>query len=199
MTEHVSTPAPWPAPRATGPVHATLTLPGSKSLTNRALVLGALADGASVVHKALRSRDTLLMADALTALGASIDTSGEDWKIGPAPVHAPATIDCGLAGTVMRFVPPVAALAAGPVVFDGDPHARSRPMREVLHGLREVGAVIEDEGRGSLPFTVVAWSASTRPPPASSSPRCCSPAPGTTRGSTYATRASRSRRCRTSP
>jgi 3-phosphoshikimate 1-carboxyvinyltransferase len=154
MIEHV-VPAPWPAPRATGPVHATLTLPGSKSLTNRALVLGAVAEGPSVVHQALRSRDTLLMADALTALGAHIDTSGEDWKIVPGPVHAPATIDCGLAGTVMRFVPPVAALADGPVVFDGDPHARSRPMREVLHGLREVGAVIEDEGRGSLPFTVV--------------------------------------------
>jgi 3-phosphoshikimate 1-carboxyvinyltransferase len=65
------------------------------------------------------------------------------------------TIDCGLAGTVMRFVPPVAALADGPVVFDGDPHARLRPMHEVLQGLRDLGADVEDEGRGALPFTVI--------------------------------------------
>src|SRR3954470_17190232 len=108
---------PWPAPHADGPVRATVRLPGSKSLTNRALVLAALSDGPSVVRQALRSRDTELMAAALTALGASVDTSGDDWRVTPARLCGPETVDCGLAGTVMRFVPPVAALADGPVLF----------------------------------------------------------------------------------
>jgi 3-phosphoshikimate 1-carboxyvinyltransferase len=146
---------PWPAPRPDGPVHATVTLPGSKSLTNRALVLAALSDGPSVVRRALRSRDTELMAAALTSLGCSVQTDGDDWKVTPGAPHAPATVDCGLAGTVMRFVPPVAALADGPVVFDGDPHARTRPMREVLEALRGLGVTVEDEDRGALPFTVL--------------------------------------------
>jgi 3-phosphoshikimate 1-carboxyvinyltransferase len=146
---------PWPAPRAAGPVSATVSLPGSKSLTNRALVLAALSDGPSVVRRALRSRDTELMAQALTVLGASVDISGDDWQVIPGPITGPATVDCGLAGTVMRFVPPVAALARGNVVFDGDPHARTRPMGEVLEALRGLGVVIEDEGRGALPFTVL--------------------------------------------
>jgi 3-phosphoshikimate 1-carboxyvinyltransferase len=146
---------PWPAPRPDGPVHATVTLPGSKSLTNRALVLAALSDGPSVVRRALRSRDTELMAAALTSLGCSVQTDGDDWKVTPGAPHAPATVDCGLAGTVMRFVPPVAALADGPVVFDGDPHARTRPMREILEALRGLGVTVEDEDRGALPFTVL--------------------------------------------
>ena len=146
---------PWPAPRARGPVRATVSLPGSKSLTNRALVLAALSDGPSVVRRALRSRDTELMARALTSLGAPIDTSGDDWQVTPGPITGPAEVDCGLAGTVMRFVPPVAALARGSVAFDGDPHARTRPMGEVLAALRALGVVVEDEGRGALPFTVV--------------------------------------------
>jgi 3-phosphoshikimate 1-carboxyvinyltransferase len=146
---------PWPAPHATGPVDATVMLPGSKSLTNRALVLAALADGPGVVRGALRSRDTRLMAEALTGLGAWIDTSGEDWTVTPGRWTGRTTVDCGLAGTVMRFVPPVAALADGPVIFDGDPHARTRPMGEVVRGLRGLGVTIDDEDRGMLPFTVV--------------------------------------------
>ena len=146
---------PWPAPHAKRPVDATVSLPGSKSLTNRALVLAAVADGPGTVRRALRSRDTELMAAALTALGAEVDTTGDDWRVTPGPWHGGATIDCGLAGTVMRFVPPVAALADGPVIFDGDPHARSRPMQQVLHGLRGLGVTIDDEGRGTLPFTVL--------------------------------------------
>ncbi|HET6626039.1 MAG TPA: 3-phosphoshikimate 1-carboxyvinyltransferase [Nocardioidaceae bacterium] len=145
----------WPAPRATEPVRATVSLPGSKSLTNRALVLAALSDGPSTVRRALRSRDTELMAGALTWLGASVDTCGDDWQVIPGDLGGPATIDCGLAGTVMRFVPPVAALARGPVIFDGDPHARTRPMGEVLTALRGLGVRIDDEERGSLPFTVL--------------------------------------------
>jgi len=149
-----NSPDPWPAPRAAAPVDATVTLPGSKSLTNRALVLAALAEGPSVVRRALRSRDTELMARALTSLGSHVDTSGEDWTVAPGPLTGPASVDCGLAGTVMRFVPPVAGLADGPVLFDGDPHARTRPMSEVLAALRELGVAVEDEGRGALPFTV---------------------------------------------
>jgi 3-phosphoshikimate 1-carboxyvinyltransferase len=144
----------WPAPHPDTPVRATVRLPGSKSLTNRALVLAALSDGPSIVGSALRSRDTRLMADALTSLGIGVDAAGDDWSVEPGMVRGRATVDCGLAGTVMRFVPPVAALADGPVVFDGDPHARLRPMHEVLHGLRELGVRVEDEGRGALPFTV---------------------------------------------
>ena len=146
---------PWPAPRATQPVRGTVSLPGSKSLTNRALVLAALSEGPSVVQRALRSRDTELMAAALTSLGAKVDTSGDDWHVTPGDLSGPATVDCGLAGTVMRFVPPVAALAAGPVIFDGDPHARTRPMGEVLQALRGLGVTIDDEERGTLPFAVI--------------------------------------------
>ena len=131
-----------------------MTLPGSKSLTNRALVLAAIADGPSVIHRALRSRDTTLMAAALTSLGSTVDTSGEDWKVTPGAFTGDAGVDCGLAGTVMRFVPPVAGLSRGAVSFDGDPHMRSRPIGEVLGALRTLGVIIEDDGRGSLPFTV---------------------------------------------
>jgi len=145
---------PWPAPRATDPVDVVVTLPGSKSLTNRALALAALADGTSVVRRALRSRDTTLMAAALTALGSVVDTSGEDWAVTPGPFDRDASVDCGLAGTVMRFVPPAAGLARGAVAFDGDPHMRSRPVGEVLAALRALGVAVDDGGRGALPFTV---------------------------------------------
>ena len=147
-------PDPWPAPRARGPVDATVTLPGSKSLTNRALVLAALADSPSVVRRALRSRDTTLMAGALSALGTHLDTSGDDWVVTPAPLAGDAQVDCGLAGTVMRFVPPVAGLSTGVVGFDGDAHMRSRPVGEILTALRGLGVVIDDGGRGALPFQV---------------------------------------------
>ncbi len=148
---------PWPAPVATDRIDAVVSLPGSKSLTNRALVLAALADGPSVVRRALRSRDTLLMARALTALGAPVDTEGDDWTVTPLSPTSPVTaeVDCGLAGTVMRFLPPVAGLVPGTVAFDGDPHMRSRPIGEVLTALTTLGVVVDDGGRGSLPFTVV--------------------------------------------
>ena len=141
----------WAAPYARAPVHADLSLPGSKSLTNRALVLAGLASGPSVVRRALRSRDTSLMAAALTALGATIDTSGDDWTVVPGPFAGDVGIDCGLAGTVTRFVPPVAGLARGDVTFDGDPHMRNRPVGEVLHALRALGVRIDGE---RLPFVV---------------------------------------------
>ena len=144
----------WPAPRAKTPVEAVVSLPGSKSLTNRALVLAALADGPSVVRRALRSRDTSLMAAALGSLGADIDTSGADWRVTPGAFTGGVDVDCGLAGTVMRFVPPLAGLATGAVSFDGDPHMRTRPIGEVLTALRALGVTVDDSGRGTLPFTI---------------------------------------------
>ena len=145
---------PWPAPRALVPVDVTVSLPGSKSITNRALVLAALADGPSVVRRALRSRDTLLMADGLTRLGSAVDTAGDDWRVTPGAFDSDAEIDCGLAGTVMRFLPPVAGLANGTIAFDGDEHMRQRPIGGVLAALSGLGVQIDDGGRGSLPFSV---------------------------------------------
>ena len=150
----------WLSPHTTGPVDATVALPGSKSLTNRYLVLAALATGTSRLRRPLRSRDTLLMAAALRSLGASVtdlpggDPDCDDWLIAPASLSGATSVDCGLAGTVMRFLPPVAALADGPVAFDGDGHARNRPMAPVIDALRILGARINDNGRGTLPFTV---------------------------------------------
>ncbi len=146
---------PWAAPLAPGPVSATVEVPGSKSLTNRALVLAALADRPSRLGAPLRARDTLLMVAALRALGVTVVDDGEDWLVGPGRLQGPAEVDCGLAGTVMRFVPPVAALAAGSVRFDGDRRARARPMGQLLTALRAVGAHVDDGGRGALPLTVV--------------------------------------------
>jgi 3-phosphoshikimate 1-carboxyvinyltransferase len=150
----------WAAPTAEGPVEADVSLPGSKSLTNRYLVLAALADETSRLRAPLRSRDTLLMADALRALGTRLDdvpgTSpfGDDWLVHPRALHGPADVECGLAGTVMRFLPPVAALASGKVHFDGDPRARERPMGPVVTALRDLGIRVDDDGTGRLPFTV---------------------------------------------
>jgi 3-phosphoshikimate 1-carboxyvinyltransferase len=145
----------YAAPLAPSGLQATVRLPGSKSLTNRALILAALADGPSVVRRALRSRDTLLMAAALTSLGAAVDTSGDDWAVTPLTGTVPgdrASVDCGLAGTVMRFVPPVAGLVDGEVAFDGDEHMRQRPVGEILAALRGLGIDVSEGD--TLPFTV---------------------------------------------
>ncbi|GIH73297.1 3-phosphoshikimate 1-carboxyvinyltransferase [Sphaerimonospora thailandensis] len=146
----------WPAPTATGPIDASVRLPGSKSVTNRALLLAALAEAPGTVRLALRSRDADLMAAALRSLGTEMTPSndgdaGVDWLIVPHPIRGGVSIDVGLAGTVMRFVPPVAALADGPVSFDGDPHARKRPMGSILSALRSLGATVDGD---ALPFTV---------------------------------------------
>jgi 3-phosphoshikimate 1-carboxyvinyltransferase len=122
-------------------------------LTNRAVLLAALSTGPTRIVAPLQARDTLLMAGALRSLGVGIEPAGTDWLVRPAPLQSGA-VDCGLAGTVMRFVPPVAALAVGDTVFDGDPHARTRPMHTLLDGLRQAGVSVEDGGRGLLPFTV---------------------------------------------
>uniref|UniRef100_A0AAU2V308 3-phosphoshikimate 1-carboxyvinyltransferase n=1 Tax=Streptomyces sp. NBC_00003 TaxID=2903608 RepID=A0AAU2V308_9ACTN len=160
MTETPVHPALWPAPLASGAVDATVTVPGSKSVTNRGLVLAALAAEPGWLRRPLRSRDTLLMAEALRTLGVGIeegvgpDGSGEAWRVIPAGLHGPATVDVGNAGTVMRFLPPVAALADGPVRFDGDPRSYERPLGGVINGLRALGARIDDDNRGALPMTV---------------------------------------------
>lgn len=135
---------------------AVVRVPGSKSLTNRALLLAAIADGPSTVTGALRARDTVLMGKALTSLGAGIDglTGDTDIRVTPGPLVGPAHVDCGLAGTVMRFVPPVAALADGDIRFDGDPRARVRPMGGVIEALEALGVEIDDDARRTLPFTV---------------------------------------------
>ena len=145
----------WPAPLADGPLDALVDVPGSKSLTNRYLVLAALADAPGRLRGALRSRDTRLMAEALADLGARLDEDGSDWVVTPGPVRGSTQVHCGLAGTVMRFLPAVAALADGPVRFDGDESALARPMGPVLTALRTLGVRVEEHGEpGHLPFTV---------------------------------------------
>ncbi|MFF4238809.1 3-phosphoshikimate 1-carboxyvinyltransferase [Actinomadura geliboluensis] len=144
----------WSAPVAHAPVDAVVPLPGSKSMTNRALVLAALAAAPGRIVRPLRSRDTDLMAAALRALGTGVAEDGDDWLVTPGELRGPASVDTGLAGTVMRFLPPVAALAAGEVSVDGDPRARERPMGPIITALRALGAGIDDGGRGALPFTV---------------------------------------------
>ncbi len=159
---------PWPAPQAPVPVTATVVVPGSKSETNRALVLAALADGPSSIRNGLDARDTALMRDALRTLGVTIDETVEDdqpvWRVTPpARFTGGGTVDCGLAGTVMRFVPPLAALADAPVVFDGDEQAYGRPMAPLLGALRDLGVTVEGRGEGAgqsdaLPFTLTGAS-----------------------------------------
>ncbi|MBV9319549.1 MAG: 3-phosphoshikimate 1-carboxyvinyltransferase [Mycobacterium sp.] len=146
----------WTAPCTPTPVYATVTVPGSKSQTNRALVLSALAaaagNGASTVRHALRSRDTDLMIGALIALGLRVDGERSELTVSGELSPVPdARVDCGLAGTVLRFVPPLAALGTATVVFDGDHQARARPIAPLLEALRRLGVDVEGDG---LPFRV---------------------------------------------
>ena len=138
----------------TGPVDATVAVPGSKSLTNRALVLAALATaaGTTTISGALRSRDTDLMIDAVRALGVTVTGDGTELAASGAVAPAAGTrIDCGLAGTVLRFLPAVAALSTQTVIFDGDEQARARPIAPLLDALRGLGVRIDGAG---LPFEV---------------------------------------------
>lgn len=147
---------PWTAPTASDPVTTALRLPGSKSLTARALVLSGLATGPSTLARPLRARDTELMANGLRAMGAHVSISDDErWLIRPHPLAGPAHIDVGLAGTVMRFLPPVGGLADGRITFDGDPQARQRPLGPLLDALRHLGVRITSPASGSLPLTVL--------------------------------------------
>jgi len=147
-------PRPWAAPLAPAPIRATVTVPGSKSQTNRALVLAALASGPSVIRNGLDARDTRLMRDGLRALGVQITETGDTWEVvPPARFTGDVTVDCGLAGTVMRFLPALALLADGPVRLDGDEQAYARPMGPLLQALTALGAQV-DAARDTLPFTI---------------------------------------------
>lgn len=154
----------WAAPHPAYPVDGTLIVPASKSLTNRYLLLAALADGPCRIHNALASRDSDLMIAALRALGTGIETvqaPGGTLELRITPMDlgvqmGEMDIDCGLAGTVMRFVPPLAALATGSFTFDGDPHARLRPMAPVHRALTDLGVGLIEHGEpGLLPATVI--------------------------------------------
>lgn len=144
----------WEAPQGSGPVHATVPLPGSKSITNRALIIAALADGPTTITGPLQARDTDLMADAITALGASLRRDRATWTLTPGWTGETASVHVGNAGTVLRFVPPLAALAKADVRFSGDPRASERPVGQILSGLRQLGVEIDDGGRDAVPFTV---------------------------------------------
>lgn len=146
----------WPAPTTSTPVDATITVPGSKSQTNRALILAALAaargGGVSTLAGALRSRDTDLMLDALRALGLRIEAVAHQVTVsGGIDPEPDIRVDCGLAGTVLRFVPPLAALGTAAVTFDGDEQARTRPIAPLLDALRGLGIAIDGD---TLPFTI---------------------------------------------
>ncbi|WP_315296470.1 3-phosphoshikimate 1-carboxyvinyltransferase [Rothia mucilaginosa] len=164
-------PGDWPAPLAPASSEAVgknalVHIPGSKSLTNRYLLLAALADSPSYLRAPLHSRDSALMIEALRQLGAGIELVptdspfGPDVKVTPLNFAQPGSaqavsIECGLAGTVMRFVPALAALLPGEFAFDGDPHARQRPMGPVLEGLRQLGVQVEcEQGENALPFVL---------------------------------------------
>ena len=146
----------WRAPyRGNLPVKATLTIPGSKSVTNRALILAALCDSPSVLRRPLHSRDSALMIAGLKAIGVGIETAANgDLTITPAPLFGPASVDVGNAGTVMRFLPPVAAMAKGIIHFDGDARSHERPLGPVIKALEALGVSIEHGGRYSLPMTI---------------------------------------------
>jgi 3-phosphoshikimate 1-carboxyvinyltransferase len=151
----------WAAPTAGAPVDADVALPGSKSQTNRELVLAALADGPSVLTAPLHSQDSDRMVEALASLGVNIERMpdggpfGADLRVTPtAELTGSTTIDAGQAGTVMRFIPPVAALALGPVTIDADDSARGRPMTAMVEALQALGVDVADEGRRALPFTI---------------------------------------------
>ena len=145
----------WSAPfRASKPISGAINIPGSKSVTNRALVLSALASSPSTLRKGLRSRDTDLMIKALSSLGVKIEIEEDLWKITPAPLMGPAGIDVGNAGTVMRFLPPLASLAKGLISFDGDPRSHQRPLGPVIKALESLGVSIEHQGRYSLPLVI---------------------------------------------
>ena len=173
-------PGDWPAPLAPASSEAAgknalVHIPGSKSLTNRYLLLAALANSPSYLRAPLHSRDSALMIEALRQLGAGIELVPTDSPFGPdirvtplsfVEAHSAqaqsdsaqsrtVSIECGLAGTVMRFVPALAALLPGEFAFDGDPHARQRPMGPVLEGLRQLGVQVEcEQGENALPFVL---------------------------------------------
>ena len=154
----------WSAPFRSGltpaskPISATVNIPGSKSATNRALILAALATTPSRIRKPLSSRDTDLMVKGLQSLGCKIEQirtdQGFDYQVIPGKLMGPAQIDVGNAGTVMRFLPPIAALATGLIYFDGDERSHQRPIAPVLTALEQLGVAVEHNNKYKLPITI---------------------------------------------
>ena len=141
----------WFAPVASVPIEAACAIPGSKSESNRALVLAALGNGPSKLTGVLKARDTELMISGLRKLGVEITLEGDSALVDPPREFEAADIDCGLAGTVARFLPPLAALAAGESSFYGDPKMSERPISPLLDGLKQLGAVCSAD---SVPFSI---------------------------------------------
>jgi 3-phosphoshikimate 1-carboxyvinyltransferase len=164
---HSAKGAMWPAPfRGSKPVNARVVIPGSKSVTNRALILAAQATSPSILRRPLVSRDSELMVAGLRQLGVDVQeieienigassTKELAWKITPSQLNGPAAIDVGNAGTVMRFLPPLAALANGTISFDGDPRSHERPLGPVIKALEELGISIDHGNRYSLPLSLI--------------------------------------------
>jgi len=151
--------ADWLVPRALGPVRAHIRLPGSKSITNRALVLAALSYSPSEIVGPLAARDTRLMAAALRALGWHVSEDSDTWRVEPGTgppggESGRVEIDVGNAGTVLRFLPSVAALTGAEVTFRGDSRVAERPVAPLLAALAELGARISYPGTGTIPFVV---------------------------------------------
>jgi len=154
----------WSAPFRGGltsvgePINAKISIPGSKSATNRALILAAIAKTPSRLRKPLSSRDADLMVKGLQSLGCKIDEikteQGFDYQITPQKLSGPTQIDVGNAGTVMRFLPPIASLATGLVHFDGDARSHERPLEPVIKALEQLGASIEHGNKYRLPLTI---------------------------------------------
>jgi 3-phosphoshikimate 1-carboxyvinyltransferase len=150
-------PRRWPAElaiRPRGPLDATVEVPGSKSITNRAAVCAALARGASTLSGALASDDSEAMRVALGALGVPIEVDGTTWRVhGSAGKLAapPAPLDARGSGTTARFLCAAATLAEGPVVIDGNARMRERPIDDLVAALRGLGARIEILGRSGCP------------------------------------------------
>jgi 3-phosphoshikimate 1-carboxyvinyltransferase len=154
----------WSAPFRSGltaaskPISATVIIPGSKSATNRALILAALATTPSRIRKPLSSRDTDLMVKGLQSLGCKVEQiktdQGFDYQVTPGKLTGPTQIDVGNAGTVMRFLPPIAALATGLIHFDGDERSHQRPIGPVLSALEQLGVSVEHNNKYKLPITI---------------------------------------------
>ena len=154
----------WSAPFRSGlsaasvPINAKVSVPGSKSATNRALILAAISKTPSVLRKPLFSRDTDLMVKGLRSLGCKIveikTSEGFDYHVTPQQLTGPTQIDVGNAGTVMRFLPPIAAMATGLIYFDGDARSHERPLEPVIKALEQLGVSIEHGNKYRLPLTL---------------------------------------------
>ena len=135
-----------------------VVVPGSKSLTNRALVCAALADGTSTITGALVADDTAAMTDCLAGLGASLTWDGTTVRVdgvGGRVTVAEAALDARMSGTTSRFVLPLLALGSGRYRLDGSEQLRRRPMGPTLDALRDLGASVEEAGEtGHLPVVV---------------------------------------------